>query len=123
MKRDRPIMVYDGECRFCRRMIARLRKMTSNQIDYRSYQRVAHEFSQVSVQDFEKAVYWFDPGGRFLWGSDAVLRCLSYIPHLRWLVYLYDRSGIFRWMGRAVYSCVARNRSVFSRIFKFLRWI
>lgn len=123
MKMDKPVMVYDGECRFCRRVISRWRKGTANRVRYRSYQRVASQFPQVSVREFEQAVHFFESDGRWLRGADAVIRCLSFTHQHGGFVFLYSKLLILRWICRFCYFVVAGNRKFFSRLLSYLGWI
>ena len=120
---NQPMMVYDGQCAFCRRMISRWRRTTGLRVRYRSYQKVAAQFPEVSLTQFENAVFLFEPQGEFYSGADAVVRCLAYAPQYRWVFSLYSRLLMLRLICRLGYFFVARNRRLASRILQWLRVI
>ena len=120
MKMNKPVMVYDGECAFCKRMISKFKRLTCAEVRYRSYQKVAPQFSEVSIPEFEKAVYYFEPDGQFYSGSDAVFQCLRHVPRYRGLTFLYSHLLIMRVICRLGYWFVARNRLFVSKVLQWL---
>lgn len=113
---DRPLLVYDGDCQFCRRWIARWQQGTGERVAYREYQEVAAQFPEIPRADFENAVQWIDLDGRVLSGADAVFRLFDFagkdggLP--RWL----RRLPGFMPLARAAYRFVASRRAFFSRL-------
>src|SRR5260370_42395230 len=49
----RPLMIWDGECHFCRRWIERWREITVGQIDYATYQEAAAPFYRLPPKKFK----------------------------------------------------------------------
>ncbi len=45
---SKPIMVYDGDCTFCRRWIARWKKLTGSAVQYAPSQEVGERFGQAA---------------------------------------------------------------------------
>src|SRR5439155_2354067 len=74
---DRPVMIYDGFCNFCRFWIARWHERTDGKIAYRRSQQVAERFPQIPRSEFERAVQLVEPGGAVTSGADAVFRALD----------------------------------------------
>lgn len=117
----RPVMVFDGECGFCRFWIARWRISTGGKVDYLPFQEVAGDYPAIPRKAFQRAVYLIEPDGRVTSGADAVLRCLQF------------SAGPVRWLGkapflipgglpvaRAAYGFVARHRTALGWVTRLL---
>ncbi len=52
----KPLLVYDGDCGFCKLWIARWREITADRIDYAPLQEAAARFPEVPREAFEHAV-------------------------------------------------------------------
>jgi predicted DCC family thiol-disulfide oxidoreductase YuxK len=113
----KPLLIFDGDCGFCRKWIARWQRLTGERVDYAPYQEVGGRFPQIPAQQFEKAVQLVDPNGTVLSGAHAVFATLSTRPGLRWMLGAYRHVPGVAWVTEAVYRVVARNRRLFSRIF------
>src|SRR5207245_265495 len=79
-KVDLPLLVYDGDCDFCRRWIARWRAITGERVEYAPYQKVAGRFPQIPIEDFKRSVQLILPGGEIFAGAHAVFRTLALSP-------------------------------------------
>ena len=112
---DKPLLVFDGDCTFCRRWIARWQKATGDRVDYREFQLVAPQFPDIPTADFEEAVQLIEPGGRVLSGADAVLRTLDFAPKKRWLHRVLRAIPGFMPIARVAYRFIANHRTFFSR--------
>lgn len=107
---DRPVMLYDGECGFCRRWVGYLAKVTGERVRYEPYQEVLDSFKQVSKKACMEAVQLVDTDGCVYSAAEAVLRVLVYSKRWGWLYGWYRRSRIFAWAAEGVYRWVAGNR-------------
>jgi len=45
---SKPLLLWDGECDFCRLWIERWKEITAGKIDYATYQEAAVYFSEIS---------------------------------------------------------------------------
>ena len=106
---DKPVFIYDGDCGFCCRSIARLRKITGERIEYAPFQEVASRFPHVSPQHFEEAVHLIEPDGSVTSGAEAVFRTLAYSGRTS-LLWLYRHLPGFRGVSEWIYSFIARRR-------------
>ena len=112
----KPLLVFDGDCGFCRLWIARWRRHTGDAVEYAPYQEVAARFPEVEVERFREAVHLHDPDGRWTHGAEAVFRALSYAPRDgAWLRLSQGVPG-FAVASEWLYRRVARNRPVFGRL-------
>src|SRR5687767_6758637 len=116
----KPLLVYDGECGFCREWIARWRAVTGERVDYAPYQEVADRFPEVPRERFASSVQLWEPGGRWSSGAEAVLRALSHAPGRGWMLWLYRRVPGLAWVAERAYRSVASHRPALHRA---TRWI
>jgi predicted DCC family thiol-disulfide oxidoreductase YuxK len=116
----KPLLIYDGDCGFCRRWIARWGSQTGESVEYAPFQEVASEFPEISKERFEASVQLVEPGGKVSSGAEAVFRTLAYAPGRRWMLWMYEKipgaSPISEWS----YRLVAEHRTFFSRLTRFL---
>lgn len=116
MTPPKPILIYDGDCGFCRRWIERWRKITGEKIDYAPYQEAAARFPTIPEQAFKNAVQLVEPDGKISSAAEAVFRTLAVGPSCRWLLWSYSRVPGVRPISEALYRLVANHRKFFSKI-------
>lgn len=114
----RPVLVFDGDCGFCRLWIERARFATKDQVEYTPYQTAAAYHKEIPREHFIEAIHLFEPG-RTTRGAEAVLRALAYAPCLPWLPRLYAVPGVAP-VSEGVYRFIAARRPLFSRLTAFL---
>src|SRR4051794_19257442 len=117
---DKPLMIYDGDCHFCRRWIERWREATAGRVDYLSSQEVATRFPEIARGEFDRAVQFIDTNGEVFSGAKAVFRSLGYSRGGKWLSWCYVRVPGFSRATEAVYHVVARNRTLASTATRWL---
>jgi len=113
---DRPLLIFDGDCNFCRRWIARWEKGTGPCVDYVEFQKIGGRFPEIPRTAYEQAVQLIELDGRVLSGADAVLRLLDFAPQKRWLPRWLRAIPGFMPLARAVYRFVASHHAFFSWI-------
>lgn len=113
--RDLPLLVFDGDCAFCRRWIARWQRRTGGAVEYAPFQEAATSLPQIPPDVFTKAVVFIWPSGRIALGADAVFDLCNFMPSWRWLTSLSHFPGLLP-IARLVYRWVAANRSTVSRL-------
>src|SRR2546430_6476013 len=86
----KPLMIWDGECHFCKRWIERWREITGGKVDYATYQDAAHRFPEIPVEQFKRAVALIEPTGEAFFAAEAVHRSLGYRSSRKWLAWSYD---------------------------------
>ena len=117
---SKPLLVFDGECGFCRTWIARWRRATGDAVDYAPSQEVAERFPEVDRGRFAHAVQLREPDGTWLSGAAATFRALSYGPDGGFWWIAYQRVPGFRPLSEWLYALVARNRGPLSTL---TRWV
>jgi predicted DCC family thiol-disulfide oxidoreductase YuxK len=119
---QKPVLLFDGDCRFCSRWIRRWRHMTGDAVDYLAGQdaSVAARFPEIPAARLAAAVHLVDVDGQVYAAAEAVVRTLAYARGRAWPARLYAGStSVARTMEWA-YRLVARHRSVFSRLTRLL---
>jgi predicted DCC family thiol-disulfide oxidoreductase YuxK len=117
---SKPILIFDGDCGFCRRWIERWRGITGDRIDYAPYQEAAANFPEISEAEFRASVQLVLPNGKSYSGAEAVFRSLWEARSHRWLLWGYRNIPGVRMLSEAAYRLVAQNRPFFSRLSRLL---
>jgi predicted DCC family thiol-disulfide oxidoreductase YuxK len=115
----RPLMIWDGECHFCRRWIERWREITAGQIDYATYQGAAGRFPEIPLEQFKRAIAFVEPDGKTFFAAEAVYRSLACRSSRKWLAWSYDHVPGFAAISEIGYGFIARHRKVGSKITRF----
>lgn len=112
----RPLMVFDGDCGFCRHWIRRWRQMTGEEVDYLPAQdpRIGAQFSEIPRQRFAIAVHLIETDGQVYTGAQAVVRAMAHAEGHRWPLRAYQRSPALARMMELGYRVVANHRTFFS---------
>ncbi|NNN05625.1 MAG: DUF393 domain-containing protein [Elusimicrobia bacterium] len=118
---ERPLLIFDGDCGFCRLWIERWRAATGGAVDYEPYQSAAARFPQVPPAAFAEAVHFVAPDGRVRRGADAVFAALAAAggPNRVWAE-LYERAPLFGRASERAYAFVAARRPLFSQLTRLL---
>ncbi len=107
-------MIYDGDCAFCKRWIARWQRLTAGRVDYAPSQEAGVRFPEIPPGRFVEAVQLVEPDGRVSAGAEAAARSLGGVPHLRWLLALYLHLPGAAHVAGAAYRFIARRRGCLS---------
>lgn len=116
----RPLLIYDGDCAFCRRWVERWRARTGQRVLYRPLQQPGWRGrTAVSRRAARRAVQLIDENGRRYEGAEAVFRLLERAPRMRSIARL-ARSPVVLWVARKVYRFVAGHRAGAARVDRLL---
>ncbi|HEY8665203.1 MAG TPA: lipase maturation factor family protein, partial [Tepidisphaeraceae bacterium] len=113
---DRPVLVYDGECGFCKRWVARWKGMTLGRVDYEPFQQAAERFAEVPLERFEHGVQLIFPDGRVVSGAHAVFNLYAIAGVRRWPLWMYEHAPGFEQVTEAAYAFVGRHRGGFATL-------
>jgi predicted DCC family thiol-disulfide oxidoreductase YuxK len=113
--KERPVMLYDGNCSFCRRTAFYMRGLTRRQVDFASYHTAQRHFPEIDLRYLAEEVKLVAPSGYVYSGAEAVFKALHYGHRWEWLFSLYEALPPFRWISEMVYRHVARNRDKYSK--------
>lgn len=117
---SKPLMIWDGECHFCKRWIERWREITAGEVEYVTYQEAANRFPEIPIEQFQRAVAFIEPDGKAFFAAEAVYRSLRYRSSRRWLAWSYDRVPGFAAVSELAYNFIARHRSAGSAVTRLL---
>jgi lipase maturation factor 1 len=117
---DRPLLIFDGDCSFCRVWVEYWQQITADRVLYAPYQEVGDCFPDIPRQQFKAAVQLVLPDGKLLGGAHAVFRLRALAPGKSSLSWLYEKAPGFAPIADAVYALIARHRSFAYRVTKFL---
>ena len=108
---DRPVLVFDGDCAFCRAWVEYWQRLTGERVRYTPYQEIDSRFPDLPRKDFASAVTLFLPSGEVRSGANAVFSLLALVPRKSWMLWLYVHIPGFAWIAEMAYRVVARHRS------------
>ena len=106
----KPLLVYDGDCGFCKLWIARWREQTAGRIDYAPFQQVAADYPQIPPAEFARAVKFIAADGRVASGAAAVFRSLGAGRRFSLGREAYDYLPGFAAVAEILYASVAGHR-------------
>jgi predicted DCC family thiol-disulfide oxidoreductase YuxK len=106
----RPVLLFDGECAFCRRWVDRWRETAGDGLDLEPVQTAADRFPEIPPVEFARAVQLIDTDGRVFSAAEAIIRARAMATHHTWLRTAYERLPGFAPAAEAVYRFVARHR-------------
>src|ERR1700751_482424 len=86
---SKPLMIWDGECHFCRLWIGRWQQITAGKVDYLTSQQAAHQFPQIPIDQFKRAMVLIELDGKTFVAAEAVYRSLRYRSSRKWLAWSY----------------------------------
>jgi predicted DCC family thiol-disulfide oxidoreductase YuxK len=115
-KPERPLLIFDGDCSFCRLWIDYWWQITGMRVDYQPSQKVAASYPDIPKEQFDKSVVLILPGGEILSGAEAVFRSLAEAPGYRWLIWCYDTVPGFAPISEATYALIAAQRDLAYRV-------
>ena len=109
----RPVLVFDGDCSFCRAWIGYWKELTGGRVEYVPYQEAAGKYPDVPVEEFRNAVQLFAAGSRYS-AAEAVFHLLTYAdgPALftRGPIWLYKHLAVFSALTEFGYRLIAKHR-------------
>jgi len=110
------VLIFDGDCGFCRLWIERWRDQTTQLVDFEPSQNpdISRRFSEIPQQQFARAVQLIEVDGRVSEAAEAVfrLRALAGRPALLWA---YENIPGVRTVTEQAYRVVADHRSFWAR--------
>src|SRR5688572_7261577 len=118
---SKPLLIFDGDCLFCRRWVERWRELTAGAVDYAPFQEVASRYPEIPREAFEKAVHFIERDGTVYRAAEAVFRSLVTTWGGRRLIWSYEHVPGFAAVTETAYGLVARNRQ-FASFFTRALW-
>jgi predicted DCC family thiol-disulfide oxidoreductase YuxK len=113
---NHPLLLFDGDCAFCRAAIERWRAAAGSEIDFAPFQEAAARFPQIDAKECRRAVHYIDAEGGVSRGAEAVFRASADGRRKRWLLWLYTRLPPFAIAAELVYRLIAANRTPLAKV-------
>jgi len=114
-KPPKPLVLFDGDCRFCQLWAKRWQNRWGARLDVRPWQSEHSRFPEIPLSAFEEALQLVEPNGRVRAGADAVLHARALGRDRRSLALrCYEGPAFTRAAIDLGYKLVARNRRVLS---------
>jgi predicted DCC family thiol-disulfide oxidoreductase YuxK len=107
---NKPLLLYDGECGFCKLWIARWKTATGDGVDYAPSHEAAERFPEIAPEDFRRSVQLVTPEGEVFHGAEAVFRSLAFAPRRGVLLAAYRTVPGFAPLTELAYRLIASHR-------------
>src|SRR5579863_2540493 len=104
---ERPLLLFDGDCGFCRYWVARWQAITRGAVDFAPAQAEAARFPQLSPEACAQSVQLITPEGAIYAGAEAVFRARAYAPGRGTALALYEHLPGVRPASEAAYRLIA----------------
>lgn len=116
-----PILIYDGQCGFCKRCVVWLQTRTGRKIDYAPYQDIGKNYPEITKEEFERSVQFIELDKTIRSGAEAIFTALCFsssINRIWW--FIYRKLPGFAFISELSYRIVANHRNLFSKLTVFL---
>lgn len=113
-----PVLVYDGDCGFCRYTVEYAHAVTDDAVTYRSFQDAAADYPEIPLTEFRESIQLMD-GDRRYHGAEAAFRTLAIGGRGGWLAWYRHFPG-FAAVTEWLYAWVARHRVLCLRVSRVL---
>lgn len=121
MQVSKPLLIFDGDCGFCRFFVEYWRQLTGDRADYAPFQTAAQDFPGIPLSHFQRSVQLIEPPETVSSAAEAAFRLMALVPGYGWLLWLYRRVPGFAPLSEAAYRLAAAHRQFFDR-FRLLFW-
>lgn len=113
---NKPVVIYDGQCRFCLEQVSRLKmRDRDGRIDFLPFPSAAidERFPHLREMDIDEGMRFITPRGDVFIGADALHQIARELPRWRWIAWLY-RVPCVSPIAKAVYAWIAARRYRFA---------
>ncbi|HEV2419745.1 MAG TPA: lipase maturation factor family protein [Terriglobia bacterium] len=121
MQVQKPLLIFDGDCGFCRFYVEYWRQLTGDRVDYAPFQAAAQNFPEIPLDNFKRSVQFIEPPEAVSSAAEAVFRLMALAAGYRRLLWLYKHAPGFAPLSETAYRIVAGHRSFFDK-FRRLFW-
>src|SRR5688572_32582794 len=87
---NKPLLIFDGDCHFCRGWVERWRGLTAGAVEYAPFQEVASRFPEIPREALQNAVHFIERDGTVYRAAEAVFRSLATTRSGRWVSWCYE---------------------------------
>ncbi|HWF10294.1 MAG TPA: lipase maturation factor family protein [Bryobacteraceae bacterium] len=115
----RAVLVFDGDCAFCRMWAGYWEALTGDRVEYVPYQTAARRFRDVPESEFRGSVQLFERGQRYS-AAEAVARLIASRPDGAWALWVYQHLPGAAPLAEFLYRFIAAHRDAGYRITRAL---
>lgn len=116
---DNPLVIYDGNCGFCRIWIQYWNHLTGDRVDYAPSEEAKGRFPEIPEERWRESVQLLMPDGEWIAGARAVFTTLKFAPGKAWLNWIYDHVPGVAGLSEAAYRIIAAHRPFFYQVTRF----
>ncbi|MFD0686349.1 thiol-disulfide oxidoreductase DCC family protein [Actinomadura fibrosa] len=109
-RRERPVLVYDGDCGFCTSCVRFLERYVPVDAEIVAFQFADLDALGTTAERAEHEVLWVDRAGRVSGGAEAIGRLLTAAGGAWRAVGVAMRIAPASWAAHLLYRLVANNR-------------
>ena len=113
---EKPLLIYDGDCGFCKYWVDRWKKTTGEKIQYESYQEIISEIEEVTREQAKRSV-WLILDDKVLSAAEAVVTAYGITGNTKWL-WIYNNIPLADKIFELTYKLIANHRSFFFKLTK-----
>lgn len=114
-----PILIWDGECKFCFWWKTKLELKTRQKLMFKTYQEIGSKFPDIPIKEFKKASRLIETDGTIYSGPDSIYRSLYFAGIEKWHIW-YSSTILFQKMSDIGYNHIAKNRGFYYKVTVFL---
>ena len=108
----KPVLLWDGQCGFCKIWVDYWKQLTGDRIEYRTSQEAGSEFPQINPRTFSQSVQLVRPDGSVASGARAVFESQGMLK-------TYESSRVFAAIAEWAYRFIAGHRDLFYQVTRF----
>jgi len=117
---ETPVVVFDGDCGFCKFWVERCKAVTKERFRYEPSQTEAAKFPDIPEEAFQEAVQLIERDGAVYSGADAAFKMFEGVPWWGQIAHLFETIPGGLPFSRWFYGIVARHRMFFSFLTKLV---
>jgi predicted DCC family thiol-disulfide oxidoreductase YuxK len=117
---EKPTLIYDGDCAFCRAWIERWKLITGDRVAYEPSQSAGVRYPEIPSETFKRSVQLVAEDGTVYGGAEAVFRSLAVVPEKRWMLRFYKTIPGAAPAAEILYRYVAGHRDGFFTLTRLL---
>jgi predicted DCC family thiol-disulfide oxidoreductase YuxK len=106
----KPLLVYDGDCGFCKYWVRYWHQLTGDRVVYQPYQEVGARYPLIPVTEFQRAVHYIAPDGKIATAAEACFLTLSHAPNKSFWLLLYRKIPGLGPITELAYAFIAAHR-------------
>ncbi len=109
---DRPLVIYDGNCGFCRIWVEYGKELTGDRLAWAPSQEAAADHPQIDPKQFDKSVQLVLPDGTVESGARAVCRIAAMAPGRAWALGTYETIPGLARVEESLYAFISAHRGL-----------